>query len=55
MKVTGPANLRRIWGSSRWLKEFRRFFSRFEKLDVMFLGFIVFVLILDALCSVNTP
>jgi len=33
----------------RRLKGFRRIFSRFEKLDVMFLGFVVFVLIIDAL------
>ena len=33
----------------RRLKEFRRIFSRFEKLDVVFLGFIVFALIVDAL------
>ena len=33
----------------RRLKGFRRLFSRFEKLDVIFLGFIVFVLIFDAL------
>ena len=33
----------------RRLKGFRRIFSRFEKLDRMFLGFIVFVLIVDAL------
>ena len=33
----------------RRLKEFRRIFSRFEKLDVVFLGFIVFVLIVDGL------
>ena len=33
----------------RRLKGFRRIFSRFEKLDVMFLGFIVFVLIVEAL------
>ena len=33
----------------RRLKGFRRIFSRFEKLDVMFLGFVVFVLIVDAL------
>ena len=39
----------------RRLKGFRRVFSRFEKLDVMFLGFIVFTLIIDALISVNTP
>ena len=31
------------------LKGFRRIFSRFEKLDVIFLGFILFVLILEAL------
>lgn len=33
----------------RRLKSFRRIFSRFEKLDVMFLGFINFALIADAL------
>jgi len=33
----------------RRLKGFRRIFSRFEKLDVIFLGFVVFVLIVDAL------
>ncbi len=33
----------------RRLKGFRRIFSRFEKLDVMFLGFIVFALIVEAL------
>lgn len=33
----------------RRLKGFRRIFSRFEKLDVMCLGFIVFALIVDAL------
>ncbi len=32
----------------RRLKGFRRIFSRFEKLDVIFLGFIVFVLIVEA-------
>jgi len=39
----------------RRLKGFRRVFSRFEKLDVLFLGFIVFALIVDALRSVNKP
>ena len=34
----------------RRLKGFRRIFSRFEKLDVIFLGFILFALIFDALC-----
>ena len=33
----------------RRLKGFRRIFSRFEKLDVLFLGFIVFALIVDSL------
>ena len=33
----------------RRLKGFRRIFSRFETLDVVFLGFVVFVLIVDAL------
>ena len=33
----------------RRLKGFRRIFSRFEKLDVIFLGFIVFALIINAL------
>ena len=33
----------------RRLKGFRRIFSRFEKLDVIFLGFIVFALIVDGL------
>ena len=33
----------------RRLKGFRRIFSRFEKLDVVFLGFILFALICDAL------
>jgi transposase len=33
----------------RGLKGFRRIFSRFEKLDVIFLGFINLVLIVDAL------
>ena len=32
----------------RRLKGFRRIFSRFEKLDVVFLGFINFILIVDA-------
>jgi transposase len=39
----------------RRLKGFRRIFSRFEKLDVVFMFFIHFALIADALISVNTP
>jgi transposase len=31
------------------LKGFRRIFSRFEKLDVLFLGFLLFALIVEAL------
>ncbi len=33
----------------RRLKGFRRIFSRFEKLDALYLGFILFALIVDAL------
>ena len=33
----------------RRLKGFRRIFSRFEKLDVMFSGFIYFALVVDML------
>ena len=33
----------------RRLKGFRRIFSRFEKLDAVFLGFILFALIVDGL------
>ncbi len=33
----------------RRLKGFRRIFTRVEKLDVLFLGFIVFALIVEAL------
>ena len=39
----------------RRLKGFRRIFSRFDKLDVVFAFFIHFALIFEALRSVNTP
>ena len=39
----------------RRLKGFRRIFSRFEKLDVMFIAFIHFALVVEAMRSVNTP
>ena len=39
----------------RRLKGFRRIFTRYDKFDALFLGFIVFVLIFDPLRSVNTP
>ena len=39
----------------RRLKGFRRIFSRFDKLDVVFTFFIHFALICMALTSVNTP
>jgi transposase len=39
----------------RRLKGFRRIFSRFDKLDVVFTFFIHFALICDSLISVNTP
>ena len=38
----------------RRLKGFRRIFSRFEKLDVIFIGFILFALIVDGLRYVLT-
>lgn len=39
----------------RRLKGFRRIFSRFDKLDVVFKFFIHFALIVDTLISVNRP
>jgi transposase len=40
----------------RRLKAYRRLFSRFDQLDVLLVGFIVFALIFEALrFSVNTP
>jgi transposase len=39
----------------RRLKAFRRVFSRFEKLDVMFIAFIHVALIVDALIYLNRP
>jgi transposase len=39
----------------RRLKGFRRIFSRFDKLDVMFTAFIHFAFIVDMLLSVNMP
>ena len=38
----------------RRLKGFRRIFSRFEKLDALFLGFILFALIFDPTCGSGT-
>ena len=39
----------------RRLKGFRRIFSRFEKLDVIYLGFVTFVLIVEALEVLTRP
>lgn len=39
----------------RRLKGFRRIFSRFDKLDVVFIFFIHFALIVDTLIRVNRP
>lgn len=39
----------------RRLKAFRRIFSRFEKLDLMFIAFIHVALICDALLYLNRP
>ena len=46
-----PTEVERLF---RRLKGFRRIFSRFEKLDLMFTAFIHFALIIDMIC-VNTP
>ena len=43
------------WNVFRRLKGFRRLFSRFDKLDVVFVFFLHFALIIEALKSVNTP
>ena len=39
----------------RRLKAFRRIFSRFEKLDLMFIAFIHIALIFDGLVYLNRP
>ena len=39
----------------RRLKGYRRVFTRYDKLDVIFLAFITLALIHDTLRSVNTP
>lgn len=39
----------------RRLKGYRRIFSRYDKLDVVYLGFITFALITETLRSVNRP
>ena len=39
----------------RRLKEFRRIFSRFDKLDVIFMVFVHFALIFERCVSVNGP
>ena len=35
------------------LKRFRKIFTRYDKLDVMFCGFIYFAMVVDAIVSVN--
>ena len=37
------------------LKRYRRIFSRYDKLDLIYIGFITFALITEALRSVNRP
>ncbi len=39
----------------RRLKRYRRIFSRYDKLDLIYIGFITLVLITEALRSVNRP
>ena len=36
------------------LKRFRKIYTRYDKLDVVFSGFIYFAMVVDALISVNT-
>jgi transposase len=53
----GPVDVQQAWYRRRneierlfrRLKGFRRIFSRFDKLDVMFMGFLCFVLIVEAI------
>jgi hypothetical protein len=48
-----PNEIERLF---RRLKSYRRVFCRFDKLDVLFTGFIVLALIIEALrISVNRP
>ena len=39
----------------RRLKGYRRVFTRYDKLDVLYRGFVLFAIIFEALRSVNTP
>ena len=39
----------------RRLKGYRRISSRYDKLDVLYFGFVLFALSYQMLCSVNTP
>ena len=39
----------------RRLKGYRRVFTRYDKLDVVYLGFVMFAIIFDVLRSVNRP
>ena len=39
----------------RRLKGYRRVFTRYDKLEVVYLGFVMFAIIFDILRSVNTP
>ena len=46
-RCTGAATKSSACSDAGRLKGYRRVFSRFEKLDLMFLGFISFVLVAD--------
>jgi transposase len=35
------------------IKRFRRIFTRYDKLDIMFTGFILFAMVIDTIISVN--
>ncbi|MGD0446159.1 MAG: hypothetical protein ABSA39_19675, partial [Edaphobacter sp.] len=47
--LSEPAQKTSLFDVFRRLKGFRRIFSRFEKLDVLFLGFLNFAVIIEAL------
>jgi hypothetical protein len=48
-EITRLIPIQRYWRGASGHKGFRRIFSRFEKLDVMFVAFINFAFIVDGL------
>ena len=52
LSCTRDGEVERLLGR---LKGYRRVFTRYDKLDVVYIGFVTFVIIFDILRSVNTP